>query len=64
MDYRYYPNSLFSGDERNDDEKYMELPSMVEERKARVLYLGCSIADGGGKWLRYDRASHRFSAAP
>jgi hypothetical protein len=61
---RYYPNDLFSGEERDDDEKYMELPSMVEKRKERVLFLGCRIADRGGKWLRYDQASHRFSAAP
>lgn len=35
---------------------------MSEERRERVLYLGCWIAArGDGKWLRYDSTSHWFS---
>lgn len=34
---------------------------MSEERRERVLYLGCRIAArGDGKWLRYDATSHQF----
>ncbi|KAB5515608.1 hypothetical protein GE09DRAFT_1208678 [Coniochaeta sp. 2T2.1] len=58
----YFPPKHFDGEQRDDDEKYMELPSMVESRKERVLYLGCRIAARGEQWLRYDRAEHRFSA--
>ncbi|KAB5514953.1 hypothetical protein GE09DRAFT_1161685 [Coniochaeta sp. 2T2.1] len=58
----YFPPGHFDGEQRDDDEKYMELPSMVESRKERVLYLGCHIAARGEQWLRYDRAEHRFHA--
>jgi hypothetical protein len=61
---RYYPNDLFANDRTDDDEKYMEVASMYEERKERVLYLGCRIAAQGGKWLHYDQALKRFSVAP
>lgn len=61
----YFPAKHWDGEPRDDDEKYMELPSRVETRKERVLYLGCRIATReGGKWLRYDKASRKFSAAP
>lgn len=57
----YYPDNIFSGEESDDDEKYMELASMCQERQERVLYLGCRIAAQGGKWLRYDAYAHQFS---
>lgn len=60
---RYHPNDWFANDRTDDDEKYMEVASMFEERRERVLYLGCRIAasQGGGKYLRYDSEIHRFS---
>jgi hypothetical protein len=57
-------NDLFCGEERSDYEKYMELPSMNEQRKQRVLWLGCRIAAKDGQWLRYDSKTRRFSVAP
>jgi hypothetical protein len=61
---KYYPDNHFSGEEKDDDEKYMELPSMVEKRKQRVLYLGCRIAVRSVKWFRYDQSTHKFAAVP
>lgn len=52
----YYPSGWFSNDNIEDDEK-------GEERKIRVLYLGCRIAREN-KWLRYDRKTHQFSVSP
>lgn len=60
----YLPDSWFTYDLQDDDEKYMELASFYEERKERILYLGCRIAAQGGRWLRYDSETHRFSVAP
>lgn len=60
----YLPDSWFTYDLQDDDEKYMELASFYEERKERILYLGCRIAAQGGRWLRYDSDTHRFSVAP
>lgn len=61
---RYFPKNFFTYALQDDDEKYMELASFVEDRKERVLYLGCRIAAQGGRWLRYDADAHRFSVAP
>jgi hypothetical protein len=33
---RYFPADWFGSDKTEDDEKYMELPSMEEERRERV----------------------------
>ncbi|KAK3330590.1 hypothetical protein B0H66DRAFT_468554 [Apodospora peruviana] len=60
---KYFPNDWFSNDKIDDDEKYFEVASMSEERKERVLYLGCRIAARDGKWLRYDSESHQFSVS-
>lgn len=61
---RYFPAEWFVMDKTEDDEKYMELPSMEEERKERILWLAHQIAARGGKWLRYDSTAHRFTVAP
>ncbi|KAK3693628.1 hypothetical protein B0T22DRAFT_45602 [Podospora appendiculata] len=61
---KYFPADWFSNDKIDDDEKYFEVASMSEERKERVLYLGCRIAARDGKWLRYDSDSHQFSVSP
>ncbi|KAL1841014.1 hypothetical protein VTJ49DRAFT_7530 [Mycothermus thermophilus] len=62
----YFPKDWFDIDERiDDDDKYFELPSMLEERKERVVWLGGRIAAReGGKWLRFDAATGRFGVAP
>ncbi|KAK0632258.1 hypothetical protein B0T14DRAFT_559970 [Immersiella caudata] len=59
----YYPKTWFDNDKIEDDEKGLEAASMGEERKVRVLYLGCRIARNK-KWLRYDSNTHQFSVAP
>ncbi|KAK4206116.1 hypothetical protein QBC37DRAFT_301453 [Rhypophila decipiens] len=59
---KYFPDGWFSNDKIDDDEKYFEVASMREERRERVLYLGCRIAArGDGKWLEYDSTTHRFN---
>jgi hypothetical protein len=59
----YYPKTWFDNDKIEDDEKGLEAASMGEERKIRVLYLGCRIAREN-KWLRYDSQTHKFSVGP
>ncbi|KAK3687205.1 hypothetical protein B0T22DRAFT_122049 [Podospora appendiculata] len=61
---KYFPADWFSNDKIDDDEKHFEVASMSEERKERVLYLGCRIAARDGKWLCYDSDSHQFSVSP
>jgi hypothetical protein len=61
---RYFPADWFGSDKTEDDEKYMELPWMEEERRERVTWLGRQIAIRGGKWLQYDPIAHRFTVAP
>jgi hypothetical protein len=48
---KYFPDQWFS-DRIDDEEKYLELPSMTAERKERILWLACQLA-GSRKWLCY-----------
>jgi hypothetical protein len=63
---KYLPDGWFVTEERiDDDEKYFELASMTEERRERVVWLGCRIAEReGGKWLRFDKEAKRFGVSP
>ncbi|KAF4466808.1 hypothetical protein FALBO_6334 [Fusarium albosuccineum] len=56
----YYPSEWFMNDKIDEDEKYFELASMVEERKDRILSLGCKIATSG-TWLIWDPEAREFS---
>ncbi|KAI1872276.1 hypothetical protein JX265_001600 [Neoarthrinium moseri] len=56
---KYFPVDWFSNDKIDDDEKYFEVASMTDERKERILWLGCRIAKLG-KWLTYDESIHQF----
>lgn len=62
---KYFPDGWFVTEERiDDDEKYFELPSMKEERRERVLWLGGRIAEReGGKWLKFDNETNRFGVS-
>ncbi|KAJ4288316.1 hypothetical protein N0V88_007354 [Collariella sp. IMI 366227] len=63
----YLPAGWFDTDERvDDDDKYMELASKIEERKDRVVWLGARIAarEGGGKWLSFDSRTGTFGVNP
>ncbi|KAK4136928.1 hypothetical protein BT67DRAFT_195365 [Trichocladium antarcticum] len=62
---QYFPAGWFINDKIDDDEKYFEVPSMMEERKERVLWLGVRIAERGeGRWLTYDKGQHLFGVNP
>ncbi|KAK4041987.1 hypothetical protein C8A01DRAFT_14340 [Parachaetomium inaequale] len=63
---KYFPDKWFDTDEKiDDDEKYFELQSMSEERRERVVWLGCRIAEReGGRWLRFDKEAKRFGVNP
>ncbi|KAJ4211601.1 hypothetical protein NW759_012512 [Fusarium solani] len=56
----YFPHEWFKNDKIDEDEKYFELGSMVEERKDRILTLGCKIA-ASGSWLIWDPETRQFS---
>ncbi|KAI0011350.1 hypothetical protein F4779DRAFT_223317 [Xylariaceae sp. FL0662B] len=56
---KYFPNDWFSNEKIDDDEKYLEMASMTDDRKERILWLGCRIAKLG-KWLTYDETLHEF----
>jgi hypothetical protein len=60
---KYFPSDWFSNDKIEDEEKGLEAASMGQERKVRILALGYQIAQGG-TYLRYDKDTHRFGAAP
>ncbi|KAK4239733.1 hypothetical protein C8A03DRAFT_42664 [Achaetomium macrosporum] len=63
---RYFPDGWFVTDETiDDDDKYFEVPSMMEERRERVIWLGCRIAEReDGKWLRFNKETRRFAVNP
>jgi hypothetical protein len=43
----------------------MEVPSLVEERKERVVWLGFRIVEReGGEWLRFDNEAKTFGVSP
>ncbi|KAI1456823.1 hypothetical protein F4805DRAFT_467842 [Annulohypoxylon moriforme] len=56
---KYFPNDWFSNDKIDDDEKYFEVASMTDDRKERILWLGCRISKFA-KWLTYDDKLHQF----
>jgi hypothetical protein len=59
---KYFPDGWFVT-EIDDDDKYFEVESMTEERRERVVWLGCRIANEG-KWLRFDKENRRFGVNP
>ncbi|KAF4475379.1 Telomerase-binding protein EST1A [Colletotrichum fructicola Nara gc5] len=60
---KYYPADWFTAAKIDDEEKYFEVASMMEERQNRCLWLGNRIA-ATGKWLTYDKNLRQFSVAP
>jgi hypothetical protein len=52
---RYLPDKWYDTDKKiDDDEKYFEVPSMMEERRERVVWLRSRIAESG-TWLRLEK---------
>ena len=58
----YYPEKWFANDKIDDAEKYLEVASMTDDRKERILWLSCRLASLGD-WIKYDSESRRFSTA-
>ncbi|KAL2268505.1 hypothetical protein VTJ83DRAFT_3351 [Remersonia thermophila] len=60
----YFPKRWFDVGERiDDDDKYFEQPSMLDERKERVIWLGGRIA-ARQCGLRFDPETSRFGVTP
>lgn len=56
----YFPGDWFRNNKIDEDKKYFELTSMSEERKDRILFLGCKIASSRS-WLIWDPEARQFS---
>ena len=59
----YHEPSLWI-EELEIDEKYFEVPSMMEVRKERLVSLGFRICARANDYLRYDGALRQFEAGP
>ncbi|KAG4030876.1 hypothetical protein MFRU_010g00100 [Monilinia fructicola] len=57
---KYFPERWFLNDKTDEEEKYHELPSMLDQRKERILWLACRIADAG-PWINFDSSKLEFS---
>jgi hypothetical protein len=55
-----YPGKWFLSEKMDEEEKNHELPSMVEQRRERILWLGRRITDAGS-WMRFDSSRPKFS---
>ncbi len=56
----YYPEKWFLNDKIDDEEKYLEVASMTDDRKERILWLACRLAELG-PWIRYNGSTRQFS---
>ncbi|CZT10528.1 uncharacterized protein RAG0_14969 [Rhynchosporium agropyri] len=56
----YYPESWFANDKIDDAEKYLEVASMTDDRKERILFLACRISTLGGS-MAYDGNTFQVS---
>lgn len=54
-----FPDCWFTNPKVDDEEKLLELPSMTDERKERILWLARRIANAG-PWLKYNSENRRF----
>ncbi|KAI0388347.1 hypothetical protein F5Y17DRAFT_470485 [Xylariaceae sp. FL0594] len=59
----YHPIDFFTKMKVADDEKYHELPLMVQARKQRILWLAYKMARTGA-WLTWDENTKRFGVNP
>ncbi|KAL5325165.1 hypothetical protein ACEPPN_006288 [Leptodophora sp. 'Broadleaf-Isolate-01'] len=58
----YFPEKWFSNDKIDDAEKYLEVASMTDDRKERILWLAYRLSSLG-EWINYDSDSRRFSTS-
>ncbi|KAF2844216.1 hypothetical protein T440DRAFT_526486 [Plenodomus tracheiphilus IPT5] len=56
--HNYFPEKWFAR-ERDDEERYLELPSTVKSRTERVLRLGFRLKKHN-RWITYEKASGTF----
>ncbi|RAL68390.1 hypothetical protein DID88_007121 [Monilinia fructigena] len=57
---KYFPERWFLNEKTDEEEKYHELPSMLDQRKERILWLACRIADAG-PWINFNSFKLEFS---
>ena len=57
----YLPKTTFPRD-FDEDEKYIEMSSMAEDRVKRILWIGCKIAQSR-TWLTWDAGNNEFKPA-
>lgn len=61
---KYLPKDWFGEPAVDEDERFMETPSVLEERKVRVLHLARRIAAWSkGEWLSYDEGQRTFGTS-
>ncbi|PVH70137.1 hypothetical protein DL98DRAFT_578007 [Cadophora sp. DSE1049] len=58
----HHPEAWFENDKIDDEEKYLEVASMTDDRKERILWLACRTASLGD-WIKYDSESRMFSTS-
>ncbi|OAA54897.1 hypothetical protein ISF_08168 [Cordyceps fumosorosea ARSEF 2679] len=56
----YFPKDWFSSEQIEDEEKMFEPPSLGDERRQRVLWLGRRICELGN-WLKWNEKTCRFT---
>jgi len=56
---KLYPEKWFLSEKTDEEEKYHELASMIDQRRERILWLACRIADAG-PWIRFDNSRPKF----
>ncbi|KAH7009083.1 uncharacterized protein B0I36DRAFT_426187 [Microdochium trichocladiopsis] len=56
----YYPDDFFADDKIDDDEKYFEVASMIDERRERILWLATRLARDQ-HWLAVNESFTTFS---
>jgi hypothetical protein len=61
---KYHTEEWFGRAQVDDEDKYFEVASMAEQRKERILWLGCRIAVLYNKWISYDKKLKTFAVAP
>ncbi len=59
---RYFPSNWFSNDQITDDDKWFEMPSFMDERRTRCLWLAVRIAQRAD-CIMYDPETRHFSPA-
>jgi hypothetical protein len=57
---KFYPEKWFLSEKTDGEEKFHQLPSMVEQRRERILWLGCRIAESNSSGIKFNRSQRKF----